>query len=232
MSTLREVVSSVRSTSKLISGDNSINDRTIANELRSSALKIIRQYTNRRLLWETDSIFTVIPCLEMETIPIGECCTYTSDKMVTRSKHKLPTIAEGNYMYLIQGVYSLDLNKSVIGITINRYINILKLGLKGNDIYYWIHDHHLYCSSEFVSTLKVVAYIDGDLEPEVEFPDCPCEHAIIKDRCKNPLDEEFKCPGFLVDDVVDIVKNTLLSEYFKIPLDHTSDNKDDQVNRI
>lgn len=233
MGTLRHEVSRVRSTSKLLSGDNSINDRTIAAELKSSARVFIKQYTNSRRLWETDSIFTTIPCLEMEAVPIGECCTYSSHKMVSRSKHKLPSIAEGNFMYIIQGIYALDLNQSLLPMTVNRYINALKLGLKNNNIYYWLHNDYVYCSSEFVQTLKMIAYIDGDLPREIEFPECECEHSASgTDKCKNPLDEPFKCPGFLIDAAVKETRNTLLSTYFKTPIDHNSDNKDDQVNRV
>lgn len=229
--TLREVVSRVRSTDKLISGDNSINERTIAAECKSEAKVYIRQYANRRLLWQTDSIFTTIPCLEMISVPIGECCSYVSNKMISRSKHKIPSVAESNYDYIIQGVYSIGLNKKLIETTINSYINILRLNLKGDNVYYWIHDEYLYCSSEFVQSLKVVAYLEGDLTPEIEFPECECEHSIGKDKCKNPLDETFKCPGFLIGTVVDKVRDTLLRNYFKIPNDHTSDNKDDQTNK-
>lgn len=233
MGTLRQEVSRVRSTSKLLSGDNSINDRTIAAELKGAARLFIKQYTNSRRLWETDTIYTTIPCLEMVSVPIGECCTYTSDKQVSRSKHKLPSIAEGNFMYIIQGIYSVDLNKTLIPMSVNRYINALKLGLKNNNIYYWIQNDYIYCSSEFVQTLKVVAYIDGDLPPEIEFPECECEHSVGgKDKCKNPLDDPFKCPGFLIDAAVKETRNTLLQTYFQLQVDHNSDNKDDQVNKI
>lgn len=232
MGTLRQAISEVRGKSKLISGDNSINNRVIASALKNNAKYFIRQYTNKRLLWETDSIFTTIPCLEMQEVPIAECCTYTSNKKVSRSKYKLPSIAEGNYMYLIQGIYALDLNKKLIPTTINKYIDILRLKLKGNEIYYWISNNYIYCSSQFVQTLKIVAFIEDELDARIQFPECECSHSIIGNKCENPMDKEFPLPGFLLSPVIDKVVNELLGTYFKIPNDHTSDNKDDQVNKI
>jgi hypothetical protein len=48
----------------------------------------------------------------------------------------------------------------------------------------------------------------------------------------NPLDLEFKCPGYLEDVVVKDTLQILLQTYYRIPVDHTSDNKDDQVNKV
>ena len=65
MATLREVVSNIRSNNKLISADNSINDRVIARYARTAASLLIKRETNLRRLWATDTIFTTIGCLPM-----------------------------------------------------------------------------------------------------------------------------------------------------------------------
>ena len=131
MSTLRKLVSDVRSTHKLLSTDNLITDRVIASELRNNALLLIKRETNLRKLWATATLFTTIPCLEMIEVPISECCEYSDPCTVARTKFKLPRIAEGNYQYIIQGVYSINAmggkGKKLKEITINRYLNLLKL---------------------------------------------------------------------------------------------------------
>ena len=108
MATLRKLVSDVRSMHKLLSTDNLITDRAIASELKNNALLLIKRETNLRKLWATDTIFTTIPCLEMIEVSISECCDYVDDCTISRSKYKLPRIGEGNYQYLIQGVYSIN----------------------------------------------------------------------------------------------------------------------------
>ena len=41
----------------------------------------------------------------MVEVPISECSDYVDDCTIARSKFKIPRIAEGNYQYVIQGVY-------------------------------------------------------------------------------------------------------------------------------
>lgn len=230
--TNREVISRVRSTNKLFS-DGLLNDRSILAELRGKALTLINQKTNQRKLWGTDTVFTPIDCLEMETVPIGECCSYATDHNVSKSKLKLPGIAEGNFQYLIQGVYDAGSTRDIKYTPLNRYINLLKLGLPNKDVYYWIHNSHLYISQPNVRIARIVAAFTGDVSYDLLYPECDCGSPREKKRpCTSRLDEEFKCPGNLVDTAVELTSQTLLTRYFRVPTDHTSDNKDDQTNKI
>lgn len=227
MSTVRDNISRVRSQNKLLSADNIINDRVIAAELKSKAVYLINQKTNMRRLWNTDTIFTTIPCLEMIDVPLAECCDYTSEKTISRSKYKLPRISEGNYQYLIQIVGNVEAGNNFKYAPPNRYSNLLKLGLATNDTYYWIFNDYLYITKEDVQVLGIRAYFEDDVPDNLLYPDCKCTTRIQKDPCKNPLDLDFKCPGFLQDAVVKMTTGVLLETYFKIPEDKTSDNKDD-----
>jgi hypothetical protein len=230
MSTLREVVSRVRSLDKLVSGDNTITDRVIASELKSKAIFYIRRETDKRRLWNTSTIFSNIPCLEMIQVSTADCCEYESDQLIARSKHQIPKISEGIYGLLIHGVFSVDSSKRLKEITLTRYINILKLGLSTKDVYFWYYNRYLYVSSPNVKITNIWAFFEEDISKELLYPDCECSSQ-PPDPCINPLDLEFKCPGYLEDVVVKDTVQTLLTTYFKIPVDHTSDNKDDQVNK-
>ena len=74
MGTLRKLVSEVRGIHRLLSTDASIIDRLIASELRISSLLLIKRELNLRKLWNTDTVFTTLPCVEMEEVSISECC--------------------------------------------------------------------------------------------------------------------------------------------------------------
>lgn len=230
MATNRDIVSRVRSTHKLL-GDASITDRAILAELKSFATTLIKQQTDKRKLWSTSTIFTPISCLEMEEVPIAECCDYISDKTVARSKHKLPKIGEGNYGLLIQGVFAIELNKKINESTISRFINSLRLGLRRTDIYYWVYNDYIYISNPTVKTISISAYFEEDISEEILNPECECLSKSKKNKCINPLDLEFKCPGALESVVVNTVSRTLLESYFRIKNDQLSDAKDDQVNQ-
>lgn len=235
MSTLRKLVSDVRSMHKLLSTDGLITDRAIASEIKNSAMLLIKRETNLRKLWATDTLFTTIPCLEMIEVPISECCDYQDPCSIARTRFKIPNIAEGNYQYVIQGVYSINAlsgkGKKLKEVTINRYINLLKLPVIKNEEYYWITNGYLYVSNPQIQAIRLVAFFEHDVPNEIMYPEnCDCgKDTSLEDLCKNPLDKPYALPGYLEKQALELASQKLLSTYFRINDDKTSDNKDDQV---
>lgn len=234
MATLRKLVSDVRSMHKLLSTDGLITDRAIASEIKNNSVMLIKRETNLRRLWATDTLFTTIPCLEMIQVPISECYDYADPCKISRSKYKLPPIAEGNYQYLIQGVYSINAmggtGKKFKEITINRYINLLKLPIIKNEVYFWIHNDYLYITNPMLKLARISAFFENDVPSSIMY--C-CTTAPVTDAeyCMNPLDKEYGVPGYLEKQVLELTSQKLLQTYFRINDDKTSDNKDDQVSK-
>ena len=235
MATLRKLVSDVRSTHKILSTDSLITDRAIASEIRNSSLMLIKRETNLRKLWATDTLFTTIPCLEMVEVPISECCDYVDPCSVARSKYKLPRISEGNYQYVIQGVYSINAmsgqGKKLKEITINRYINLLKLPIIKKEEYYWISNGYLYVSNPLLQAIRFVALCEEDVPNKILYPECGCgtPEYTTEELCKNPLDKEFALPGYLEKQVLELTSQKLLQTYFNIKTDMTEDGVDGQA---
>lgn len=235
MSTLRKLVSDVRSMHKLLSSDNLITDRVIASEIKNNSILLIKRETNLRKLWATGTLFTTIPCLEMVEVPISECCDYVDPCTIARSKHKLPRISEGNYQYLIQGVYSINAmsgkGKKLKEITINRYINLLKLPIIKKEEYYWIMNDYLYISNPLLQSIRISAFFEEDVPNEIMYPECGCgsPEYTVEDYCMNPLDKEYGLPGYLEKQVLELTSQKLLSTYFRIKTDMTSDDIDGQA---
>lgn len=230
MSTNREMVSRVRSTHRLLSGDTAINDRTVLAELKSNARVFIKRELNLRKLVATDSIYTTIPCLEMKEVPLSECCEYVDPCTIARSKHKLPKIAESNYLYAIQAVFSIDQKIKLKEITPSRYINLLKLPARVPEYYYWIQNGYLYVTNPNLCKLKFIAFFEEEVPNDILYPkDCECEAYAKEEECLNPLDKTFKCPGYLEQLVIETTSKMLLQTYFRLPEDRTSDNADGQA---
>jgi len=233
MPTNRATVSTVRASHRLLSGDASINDRSILAILNNNAKTLIRRELNLRRLVATDSIYTTIPCLELERVPISECGVYVDECEVARTKIKLPRIEESNYFHAIQGVFAINNSVKLKEITLSRYINLLKLSKRQNDIYFWIQNEYLYVSSPDVETVKISAFFSEDVSTDILYPkgcdSCKCKFVKNEDLCKNPLDNEFKCPGYLIDNVIRMTSKFLLETYFNIPQDDNSDNQDGQA---
>lgn len=234
MSTGRKLISDVRGMHKLLSTDSLITDRVIFSELRNVSSLLIKRETNLRKLWATDTLFTTIPCLEMIEVPISECCNYVDECTIARTKFKLPQLAEGNYQYVIQGVYSINAlsgkGKKLKEITVNRYINLLKLPVVKNEEYYWITNDYLYVTNPMVQSIRLVAYFEQDVPNDVMYPECGCGNNVTDEEyCKNPLDKEFPVPGYLEKQTLDLVSQKLLQTYFNLKTDITQDGIDGQA---
>jgi hypothetical protein len=234
MATLRKLVSDVRATHKILSTDALITDRAIASEVRNNALMLIKRETNLRKLWASDTLFTTIPCLEMVEVPISECCEYVDPHTVARSKYKLPRISEGNYQYVIQGVYSINAmggkGKKLKEITVNRYLNILKLRIIKKESYFWISNGYLYVSNPLLKSIRLAALFEEDVPNEIMYPDCDCgTNYSTDDLCKNPLDKEYSLPGYLEQQVLAMTSQKLLSTYFQIKTDMSNEGIDGQA---
>lgn len=220
---------------KLLSSDNLITDRVIASEIKNNAILLIKRETNLRKLWATGTLFTTISCLEMVEVPISECCEYVDPCTIARSKYKLPRISEGNYQYLIQGVYSINAmggkGKKLKEITINRYINLLKLPIIKKEEYYWIMNDYLYINNPLLQSIRISAFFEEDVPNEIMYPECGCgsPEYTDEDYCKNPLDKEYGLPGYLEKQVLELTSQKLLSTYFRIKTDLTSDDIDGQA---
>jgi hypothetical protein len=235
MATLRKLVSDVRSMHKLLSTDSLCTDRAIASEIRNNSLLLIKRETNLRKLWATDTLFTTIPCLEMCEVPISECCNYTDECTIARSKDKIPHISEGNYQYVIQGVYSINAmggtGTKIKEITVNRYLNLLKLPVIRNEYYFWISNGYLYITNPNLKAVRFVAFFEEDVPNSILYPECGCgtTQYTIEQICINPLDKEFAVPGYLEKQVLELTSQKLLSTYFRLKTDISDDGIDGQA---
>lgn len=229
--TARELVSDVRATLKLMGTDNLITDRAILSEIRNNALLLIKRETNLRRLWATDTLFTTIPCLEMIEVPISECCEYVDPCTIARSKYPLPRLSEGIYQYVIQGVYSINAmggkGKKLKEITINRYLNLLKLPIIKQEEYFWISNGYLYVTNPQVQLVRMVALFEEDVPNEILYPECGCGTNVTDEEwCKNPLDKEFPLPGYLRKQVLELTSQKLITTYFTVPSDVANEGLD------
>lgn len=232
MSTLRNLVSSIRAEYKMISTDVLATDRMIAAEIRNCTLFLCKRETNLRRLWSTDTLFTTIPCLILKEVPISECCEYIDSCNIARSIYKLPRISEGNYQYVIQGVYSINAmggkGKKIKEISINRYINLLKLPIIRKEEYFWISNGYLYITNPLLKAVRMAAFFEEDVPNEIMFPECGCGTPKYTDEewCKNPLDKEFALPGYLEKQVLELTAQKLQSTYYRTKADISNEGVD------
>lgn len=227
--TARQYISLIRSTNKLLSADQSINDRTILSRLVIDRNTLANQRLNDRKLWQTDSLFTNL-CIEMQPAPLAECCNFVSDITISRSKYKIPKINEGIYNYAIKGIYNAETSVKFKETTPDKYINILALPIKKKEVYIWIVNGYIYATNQYLKAVKLSAFFEDHFLPnEILFPECEC--GLVKydetDYCSNPLDREFKFAGYLSTPLIDMTSKYLLQTYFNLKSDVNSNNLDE-----
>jgi len=223
MATLRDIVSDIRSLNKLISKDALITDRAIAAEVRSTAALLIKRELVSRRLWSTPTIFTAIECIAMDEASLAECCDYTSPCKIRRSRCKIKGIADlGRYGLAIQGVFNIVNSRKYKEVSPTRYSNLLKLNIPNKKDFFWFKNDYLYVSDPDVEEISMYAY--GENIIKLEGSNCNCSN---EKKCINPLDEEFKCPGDLIENVKSMVHEKIQKIYKVAVDDKTSDDKDD-----
>lgn len=221
---LREIVSDLRSMNKLYSQDQSLTDRALASEVRSTASLLVRREMNLRRLFATQTVFTKLSCIQLCEVPLSDCCDYKSDCTIRRSQCKIKGIADlGTFGLAIQGVFNIEGSKKFTEVSPSRYTNLLKIQGPGKGDYYWFQDSYLYISNPNVEAVNLIAYFPDDIKLEGE--NCQCEGA-QKDDCINPLDLEFKCPEYLIENVKQIVNEKLSRQYKQSIPDQSSDEVD------
>ena len=237
MTTLRNLVSTIRGEYKILSTDTLLTDRLIASEIRKCTFLLVKRETNLRKLWNTDTIFSTIPCLQMKEVSITECFDYQDSCTIARSVLKIPRIAEGNYQYVIQGVYPINAlggrSRKLTATTVNRYANSLRLPVRKNESYFFISNDYLYVTDPLIEKVRMVAFFTDDIPNELMYPDCDCGVAVsTEELCKNPLDKEFNLPSYLEKQVIDLTIEKLAKTYFAVKQDFSNDGLDNQSPNI
>ena len=174
----------------------------------------------------------------MIQVPISECCDYQDPCNVSRTRYKIPRISEGNYQYLIQGVYSINAmggtGTKFKEITINRYTNLIKLPIIKKEEYYWILNDYLYVNNPLLQAVRLAACFEQEVPNEVMYPESGCGGCgpTNEDWCMNPLDKPFSLPGYLEKQVLDLTSQKLLSTFFQLKTDVSADNLDGQAPNV
>ena len=92
---------------------------------------------------------------------------------------------------------------------------------------------YLYVTNPLLRAIRIAAYFEQDVPNEILYPEnCSCSQNVdVTEKCKNPLDKEYACPGYLEKQVLELVSQKLLNTYFRVKEDMTQNNLDGQAER-
>ena len=221
--TNRDIVSRIKSLLRFTSSDIMITDRLILNVAQTTNVKLTSQQLQKRSASNSPNIFTEIPCLEMEPVPLYSCCSTESNCMVAISKIELPTIVDLYQQVVVRGVFSIDGKVSFKEIqSPTRYDNILNIYPNKKDNYYWIQNKRLYITDPNIEIVRLSAFF-RDIVDISKYSSCKEDS---EDCPINPLDMEWKGLPKLEDDIVRLAAELIMSSFKQIPPENTSDGRE------
>ena len=116
MTTIGDTVSRMRNVLKAVKEDPFLTDRFIYSVIIKYAKMLIRRQDNENKIMRFQSLFKVLPCIELiEVDKIEACCVGVKTKCkIMRTKDKLPNVLEGAYGPLFRTISSIDGSQEVV----------------------------------------------------------------------------------------------------------------------
>lgn len=193
--TIRETVSRVRNIIKGVKEDAFLTDRFLYSLIIKYAKLLIKRQDNENKIMRFQSLFEVIPCLELiEVDKVEACCTgIRTNCTIRRTKDKLPQVMEGTYGPLFRSITSLDRSQRVIKTYPATFTSIANSSTyKYNKTkYYWYIDGHLYFPNlEWEGVL-----VEGLWSEGIEYLKCD------GDSCRLRQDDPTNIPEYLFAEI-------------------------------
>jgi len=202
MTTIADTISRVRNIVKGVKEDAFLTDRLLYSLVLKYGKLLIRRQDNESKIMRFQSLFEVLPCVELiEVDKIEACCPgVTSDCKIMRTKDKLPTLLEGSWGPLFRTVSSIDGSIEMFPTYPSTYAGLSSsTNFKYNkNAYYWYLNGYIYCPNVIWEAIKVEGLwdesiamytCDGDIcaprqDEQVHIPDhlfAEIEQMVVKD---------------------------------------------------
>tara|TARA_R100001039_G_scaffold10623_1_gene5374 strand:- start:6749 stop:7411 length:663 start_codon:yes stop_codon:yes gene_type:complete len=191
MSTYVDIVSRISNTIKSINKDDRTSRRYILSVFLSKLELLISSKLHDRSLFRETSLYTEIPCFEMEYKDKYECdnIEFTSSNYVMRSVKKLPPLVNSRFGESIKEVTNIDGTVEYRPITQSKYRRNLKREGKDPNQRYFIIDGHLVLPHTTTETVRLLPLTLETYKIE------SCD----KDYCKSYWDYEVPNSSKLTD---------------------------------
>ena len=232
---IREIIQRVLSAySKGVSSDDvRLTKRHIYNKLLTTrALLLSREVNKKRKLsvWN----YSTLPCVEIVEITSNEECPCIPDVgcSVYRSKHKLPKPIVSLSSYMIKGVYSTDAQRSIkfteVSVNQSKYTKGGKYSSNNNK--YMLHNGYIYIISKVAPIAVSIDLLVEDIMEAYNFVNY-CNNNSV-DCADKILEKEFPIDGYLLEPLIQITIDELVSGFSKSLQDSLNNSQDNAVSNF
>lgn len=203
MTTIADTISRVRNIVKGVKEDAFLTDRLLYSLILKYGKLLIRRQDNESKIMRFQSLFEVLPCVELiEVDKIEACCPgVKSDCKIMRTKDKLPTLLEGSWGPLFRTVSSIDGSIEMFPTYPSTYAALSSsTNFKYNkNVYYWYLNGYLYCPNVIWEAIK----IEGLWDESIAMYTCD------GDVCAPRQDEQVHIPEYLFAEIEQMVLKDL-----------------------
>lgn len=231
---IREIIQRVLSAySKGVSSDDvRLTKRHIYNKLLTTrALLLSREVNKKRKLsaWN----YSTLPCVEIVEITSNEECPCIPDVgcSVYRSKHKLPKPIVSLSSYMIKGVYSTDAQRSIkfteVSVNQSKYTKGGKYSSNNNK--YMLHNGYIYIISKVAPIAVSIDLLVEDIMEAYNFVNY-CNNSV--DCADKILEKEFPIDGYLLEPLIQITIDELVSGFSKSLQDSLNNSQDNTISNF
>lgn len=232
---IREIIQRVLSAySKGVSSDDvRLTKRHIYNKLLTTrALLLSREVNKKRKLsaWN----YSTLPCVEIVEITSNEECPCIPDVgcSVYRSKHKLPKPIVSLSSHMIKGVYSTDAQRSIkfteVSVNQSKYTKGGKYSSNNNK--YMLHNGYIYIISKVAPIAVSIDLLVEDIMEAYNFINY-CNNNSI-DCADKILEKEFPIDGYLLEPLIQITIDELISGFSKSLQDSLNNSQDSTISNF
>ena len=232
---IREIIQRVLSAySKGVSSDDvRLTKRHIYNKLLTTrALLLSKEVNKKRKLsaWN----YSTLPCVEIIEIASNEECPCIPDVgcSVYRSKHKLPKPIVSLSSYMIKGVYSTDAQRSIkfteVSVNQSKYTKGGKYSSNNNK--YMLHNGYIYIISKVAPIAVSIDLLVEDIMEAYNFVNY-CNNNSV-DCADKILEKEFPIDGYLLEPLIQITIDELISGFSKSLQDSLNNSQDNAISNF
>ena len=219
MTTINETISRVRNLLKGVIEDAFITDRFIYTVILKYSKALIRRQDNESKLMQFDSLFQVLPyveLIEVDTIE-ADCAGIKTGCTIMRTKNKLPKVFNGSIGPIFRAITPIDgsdtfqQTRAAIYVAFNKSTNFKYNKTK----YFWYKNGYLY----FPNITWDAVSIEGMWEEPIG-DYC----GVDSDACEQIQDTEFNIPDYLYAEIEQMTINEIMN-LGKVPLDASDDSQ-------
>jgi hypothetical protein len=215
MDTIGVIVARLRKIAKAISPDSFLTDRDLYSIFLKYAYLYIRRQDNLNRIMKYQTVFQVLPCVELiEVDKVEACCVgIQSGCTIRRTKDKLPKVIDGAYGPLFRNVTSIDRGNSFTFTAPSIYVEMTKSkSFKFNkNKYAWYIDGYLYFPNIDWDAVLIEALFEIDLG--------------VQDGCRNMQQTISRVPPYLYSEIENGFKQDL-AVMEQLPADPMIDKQD------